>query len=205
MNHKVNSVQNLYDDAVGLFNNVVTGGSNTSADTIISNIMAGIDNLKGCWEGKDAGVQIQNLVVVHNGMVEIRNALGSLAVDSSKIASNYRNIQNANGAGLEELGVLNLEERAKTGDYSDTRDTVSITEEANQGKAKIDAANDAMDGFIGDVKKYYGQIMDNWTAGTGREKAQEAFDNFLNNSAKYKEILNNVSGSISQAIKNYQF
>ena len=48
MNHKVNSVQNLYDDAVGLFNNVVTGGANTSADTIISNIMAGIDNLKGC-------------------------------------------------------------------------------------------------------------------------------------------------------------
>ena len=142
MNHKVNSVQNLYDDAVGLFNNVVTGGANTSADTIISNIMAGIDNLKGCWEGKDAGVQIQNLVVVHNGMVEIRNALGSLAVDSSKIASNYRNIQNANGAGLEELGVLNLEERAKTGDYSDTRDTVSITEEANQGKAKEDVVEE---------------------------------------------------------------
>ena len=205
MNHKVNSVQNLYDDAVGLFNNVVTGGANTSADTIISNIMAGIDNLKGCWEGKDAGVQIQNLVVVHNGMVEIRNALGSLAVDSSKIASNYRNIQNANGAGLEELGVLSCEERAKTEDYSDTRDTVSITEEANQGKAKIDAANDAMDGFIGDVKKYYGQIMDNWTNGTGREKATEAFDTFLANSAKYKETLNNVSNSITQAIKNYTF
>lgn len=205
MNHKVNSVQNLYDDAVGLFNNVVTGGANTSADTIISNIMAGIDNLKGCWEGKDAGVQIQNLVVVHNGMVEIRNALGSLAVDSSKIASNYRNIQNANGAGLEELGVLSCEERAKTGDYSDTRDTVSITEEANQGKAKIDAANDAMDGFIGDVKKYYGQIMDNWTNGTGRDQATEAFDTFLANSAKYKETLNNVSNSITQAIKNYTF
>ena len=205
MNHKVNSVQNLYDDAVGLFNNVVTGGANTSADTIISNIMAGIDNLKGCWEGKDAGVQIQNLVVVHNGMVEIRNALGSLAVDSSKIASNYRNIQNANGAGLEELGVLSCEERAKTADYSDTRDTVSITEEANQGKAKIDAANDAMDGFIGDVKKYYGQIMDNWTNGTGRDKATEAFDTFLANSNKYKETLNSVSESITQAIKNYTF
>ena len=205
MNHKVNSVQNLYDDAVGLFNNVVTGGANTSADTIISNIMAGIDNLKGCWEGKDAGVQIQNLVVVHNGMVEIRNALGSLAVDSSKIASNYRNIQNANGAGLEELGVLSCEERARTEDYSDTRDTVSITDEANQGKAKVDAANDAMDGFIGDVKKYYGQIMDNWTNGTGRDQATEAFDTFLANSAKYKETLNNVSNSITQALKNYTF
>jgi uncharacterized protein YukE len=205
MNHKVNSVQNLYDDATGLFNNVVTGGANTSADSIITNIKAGIDNLKGCWEGKDAGVQIQNLVVVHNGMVEIRNALGSLAVDSSKIASNYRNIQNANGAGLEELGVLSCEERAKTEDYSDTRDTVSITEEANQGKAKIDAANDAMDGFIQEVKKYYNAIMENWTVGTGREQAQEAFESFLANSNRYKETLSSVSGSITQALTNYNF
>ena len=205
MNHKVNSVQNLYEDAVGLFNNVVTGGSSASADTIISNIKAGIDNLKGCWEGKDAGVQIQNLVIVHNGMVEIRNVLGSLAVDSSKIASNYRNIQNANGAGLEDLGVLSCEERAKTEDYSDDRDTVSITEEANQGKAKIDSANDAMDEFIGNVKSYYGRIMDNWTSGTGRDNAKEAFEKFLSNSAQYKETLNAVSNSIAQAIKNYTF
>ena len=47
--------------------------------------------------------------------------------------------------------------------------------------------------------------MDNWTAGTGRDNATQAFDNFLNNSSKYKEILNNVSGSITQAIQNYQF
>jgi uncharacterized protein YukE len=205
MNHKVNSVAQLHESAVGLYNNVVVGGANTSADTIIANIMAGINNLKGCWEGKDAGVQIQNLVVVHNAMVEIRNALGTLAVDSSKIAANYREIQNANGAGLEQLGALNCDPRFKTEDYTDNRDTVNITQEANNGKQKVDAANDAMDGFVSEVKKYYGQIMDNWTAGTGREKAQEAFDNFLNNSAKYKEILNNVSGSISQAIKNYQF
>jgi hypothetical protein len=62
-----------------------------------------------------------------------------------------------------------------------------------------------MNGFIGDVKKYYGQIMDNWTSGTGRDQATEAFDTFLANSGKYKETLNNVSNSITQAIKNYQF
>ena len=205
MNHKVNSVAQLHEDAVALYNNAVVGGSNTSADSIIANIMAGITNLKGCWEGKDAGTQIQNLVTVHNAMVEIRNALGELAVASSKIAANYREIQNAHGAGLEQLGALNCDPKTKTEDYTDDRDTVSITQEANAGKQKVDAANDAMDGFIQDVKKYYGQIMDNWTAGTGRDNATQAFDNFLNNSSKYKEILNNVSGSITQAIQNYQF
>ena len=205
MNHKVNSVAQLHADATGLFNNGVTGGQNTSADTIISNIMAGINNLKGCWEGKDAGVQIQNLVVVHNAMVEIRNALGQLSVDASKIAKNYREIQNANGAGLEELGALNCEPRSKTEDYSDTRDTINITPDANNGKAKVDAANDAMDGFIQEVKKYYNAIMENWTVGTGREQAQEAFESFLANSNRYKETLSNVSGSITQALTNYNF
>ena len=47
--------------------------------------------------------------------------------------------------------------------------------------------------------------MDNWTSGTGRENAQSAFDKFLSNSNQYKETLNNVSNSITQAIKNYQF
>ena len=205
MNHKVNSVQDLHIDATGLYNNGVTGGQNTSADTIISNIMAGINNLKGCWEGKDAGVQIQNLVVVHNAMVEIRNALGQLSVDASKIAKNYREIQNANGAGLEELGALSIEPRGKTEDYSDTRDTINITPDANNGKAKVDAANEAMDGFIQEVKKYYNAIMENWTVGTGREQAQEAFESFLANSNRYKETLSNVSGSITQALTNYNF
>ena len=205
MNHKVNSVAQLHEDAVSLYNNAVVGGANTSADSIIANIMAGINNLKSCWEGKDAGTQIQNLVLVHNAMIEIRNALGELAVDSSKVAANYREIQNANGAGLEQLGALNCDPKSKIEDYSDNRDTISISQEANNGKQKIDAANDAMDGFIQDVKKYYGQIMDNWTAGTGRDSAQAAFDNFLNNSSRYKETLNSVSSSITQAIQNYTF
>ena len=94
MNHKVNSVANLHADATALYNNVVAGGADTSADAIIANLAAGITTLQNCWEGKDAGVQIENLVLVHNAMVEIRNVLGSLASDASKIAANYREIQN---------------------------------------------------------------------------------------------------------------
>ena len=96
MNHKVNSVQSLYDDSVSLYNGVVNG----TAVNLINDLNQGIENLKNTWQGKDAGVQIQNVVNVHNSLVGIRNALGQIAVDCSKIASNYREIQNANGAGL---------------------------------------------------------------------------------------------------------
>ena len=205
MNHKVNSVQTLHDDAMALYNNVVIGGADTSAETLINNLNSGIQTLKSCWEGKDAGVQIQNVVSVHNALVGIRNALAQLAMDSSKIASNYRDIQNANGAGLETLSVINCDTKTVMEDYSDTRDTINITPEANNGKAKIDAANNSMDGFISEVSKYYNSIMENWTAGTGRENAQESFDTFISNSNVYKETLATASASITTAIQNYTF
>ena len=205
MNHKVNSVQTLHDDAYGLYNNVVVGGGDYSADTIIANLASGIQILKGCWEGKDAGVQIQNIVRVHNAMVGIRNTLGILCGEATKIAANYREIQNANGAGLEAFGTISSENKTVMEDYSDSRDTVSITPEAANGKAKIDAANGSMDSFISEVKRYYNAIMDNWTAGTGREQAQEAFDTFLSNSNQYKETLSTASNSITTAVQNYTF
>lgn len=205
MNRKVNSVQALHDDAYGLYNNVVIGGGDYSADTIIANLASGIQILKGCWEGKDAGVQIENIVKVHNAMVGIRNSLAALATESSKIAANYREIQNSNGAGLEAFGAISCENKTIMEDYTDTRDSVGITPEASNGKAKIDAANGSIDSFISEVKKYYNSIMENWTAGTGRENAQESFDTFISNSNVYKETLATASASITTAIQNYTF
>lgn len=205
MNHKVQSVQNLYEDAVALFKRRVVGTEDHSADTIIANLGNAINILKGCWEGKDAGVQINNIVTVYNGMIEIRNALVSLASDSSKIASNYREIQKSNGAQLDTLVPLAAEERTKLPAYTDDRDTINITPQANEGKAKVDAAAGAMDAFIADVKVFYEKIMQNWTAGTGRDKAQNAFTLFTSKSNAYKEMLNSVSTSITNAVSNYNF
>ena len=52
MNHKVNSVQSLYDDSVSLYNGVVNG----TAVNLINDLNQGIENLKNTWQGKDAGV-----------------------------------------------------------------------------------------------------------------------------------------------------
>lgn len=205
MNHKVESVQGLHDDAFALYNNVVVGAADYSADTLINNLDEGIKTLKNCWKGKDAGVQIQNVITVYNALVNIRNVLGNLAVDSSKIASNYREIQNANGAGLETLGVVSSENKTIMEDYVDNADKIDITPEAEGGKAKIDSANSNMDLFISEVSKYFNNIMNNWTVGTGREEAKSAFDTFNSNSAQYKEILSSVSKNISTALQNYVF
>lgn len=203
MNHKVNNVQQLHNDATSLMNNVVIGSGEASADTILANLYSGIENLKANWKGKDAGVQIQALIRVHNAMVSMRNALAQLAVDSSKIASNYREIQNSNGAGLENLGILSFEAKVNLSDYTDTADTININEEANTGKQRIDAANNNIEAFITNVKSGYTAIKENWTAGAGRDAAEGAFDSFLSNAAQYKQVLAEVSTNITTALQNY--
>jgi hypothetical protein len=47
--------------------------------------------------------------------------------------------------------------------------------------------------------------MDNWTAGTGRDGAQTAFDEFVANVKNYKNILTDTSDHVAAALKNYSF
>lgn len=205
MNHKVNSVANLYESATILHKNVVAGTTDTSAASIVRNLKEGIENLKANWEGTDAGVQINNVVVVYNAMTKIKNLLDGLSVEASKISANYRAIQKANGANqLEELAVIREEQPDSImPEYSDTRDTISIQPGAVQGKERIDAANNAIDGFISNSQRVFDEIMQNWTAGPRREEAKQAFEEFIANSKRYKEMLNETSESIKTSLRNY--
>ena len=81
MNHKVNNVQMLHEDAMYMYNTLVMGGD-SSADSILYNLSQGIENLKTNWKGKDAGYRIQDVIGVHNAMVTVRNALAQLAIFS---------------------------------------------------------------------------------------------------------------------------
>ena len=205
MAHKVASVQTLYEDSMSLYNNVVVGSGEYSAATIIKDLDDGIANLKENWGGKDAGSQIQNVISVHNAMVGVRNALAALANESSKVAANYREIQNSNGAGLEQISALTSEVKTTMGDYSDDRDTIDIKPDVSSGQAKVNNAKTEMDLFIPKVRDAYNRIMENWTEGDdSRNQAKEAFETFLTNVDTYKEVLAQASNSIDTAIKNYK-
>ncbi|MBQ6284713.1 MAG: hypothetical protein IJK67_00175 [Bacilli bacterium] len=205
MNHKVNSVADLYTSSVELYNKVVIGTNDTSAASIAKNLREGIEALKNSWQGMDAGTQINNVVTVYNAVVKIKNLLSSLTVETSKIAADYRAIQRANGANnLEEL--MKIKEDAPDTvmpEYSDSRDTVNITQDAVNGKNKVDAANTGMDGFITDVKRYFDEIMSNWTMGPKRDEAKQSFDEFISKAPAYKNLLAEVSQSITTALQNY--
>lgn len=203
MNHKVLNVGQLHADAKELFETSVVGAEDSSADMILANLQEAIQILKSTWEGRDAGVQIENIVKVYNGMVALRNELGLLAQTTTKIAADYREIQNVNGGGAEDLIVVKTDEKTFIEDYVDTRDTVNITEEAFNGKEKLEDAQTGLEGFQVDANTSLSKIMDNWLSGSNRDKAKELFDNFQGNVTKYKEVLTDVVDSLTTALGNY--
>lgn len=201
MDHKVRSVQELYDDAKKLYDEVVL----RKGDTIINNLSQAIQILKNSWEGQDAGIQIQNIIEIYNAMTKIRNALAILARDSTAVASKYRDIQVAGRADLSVLTPITIDtERILLEPYEDRRDTINITNEATNGKAILDAINNQYDDFKSDARKYYDLIMENWQSGIGRNSAEETFSEFMLNADRYKSKLEEVSISLANALRNYQ-
>ena len=201
MNHKVNDVQQLYTDARNLYNVVVKD----QADSIIADLGSAIAILKNSWKGVDAGVQINSVIDVYNGMANVRNALAGLAKDSSAVAVNYRDIQRLNSASIDALAPIEIDASIPPMEaYQDVRDTIDISTEAVSGKSKLDSTNDSYDAFRTAVDRYYNAIMENWQAGPGRNNAEGAFAEFMSNANKYKQILEDVSKSITTALSNYQ-
>lgn len=205
MAHKVASVQLLHDDSVSLYNDVVQGDNEYSAARIIRDLDDGIANFKENWKGKDAGAQINNIVGVRNAMVEVSNALGILSSESSKVASNYRDIQNSNGAGLDQLNAVNAETKTLIEEYSDDRDTIDINDMVAAGQQKINAAKDELEQFFAKVEDIAGRIMENWQDGDdARVNAEAAIANFKEKFGQYKETLASASRSVDTAIENYK-
>ena len=191
MNHKVNDVQQLYTDARNLYNVVVKD----QADSIIADLGSAIAILKNSWKGVDAGVQINSVI----------DALAGLAKDSSAVAVNYRDIQRLNSASIDALAPIEIDASIPPMEaYQDVRDTIDISTEAVSGKSKLDSTNDSYDAFRTAVDRYYNAIMENWQAGPGRNNAEGAFAEFMSNANKYKQILEDVSKSITTALSNYQ-
>ena len=199
MNHKVTNVTELHEAAIALYNNAVVA----DADSILDNLNSGIESLKNNWKGKDAGVQIQSTIEVYNAMVAIRNALAEFAVESSKVAANYREIQNSNGAGLDALNVLSFDAKTTLSSYDDVQDTIDINQEAAQGRTSIQNARDAISGFMSDAETCYDNIRNIWTAGPGLDSADSAFTEFKNSASSYQQVLTDVSDNISTALTNY--
>lgn len=202
MDHKVNSIKGFYEDSYNLLTIVVENDN----DNVLNKISSAIDLLKSTWKGKDAGVQIMNAISAYNELVELRNSLSRIASLCLIMASKYRKIQRINGAKLDEYYESKLEDFNKLPEYTDNSDTVSIIPEAESGAILLENAVQDMEVLLGTIKDYKERIFNNWQKGAKeREQALATFEEFINSANKYSEKLTSVTGSVRQALINYQF
>ncbi len=203
LNHKVEDIQLLLDDAKNLLKNV-TNGQTSSAYSIIQDLTSAYDILTSCWKGTDAGVQINNIVHVHNEMVLFRQKMAEMAIAAYQVGIYYREIQSANGSSVEIPSPLSDDVVVATkAEYKDNTDTVNITEIAIEGKNKLNNATKTFE----ELKNLFGSakdsIFNNWLAGDKRSEYEDFFANFNTKFTNYEEMLNNIAENITQALRNY--
>lgn len=202
MDHKIVSMQQFHDDAYSLLTKVVK----VDADNTLKEMADGSENLKNTWKGKDAGVQIMNVITVYNEMSVIRNSLSRIASTCLSIAAKYRSVQIANGANLESFTESKLEEIARLPEYSDNSDTINIVPDAEVGRKHLENAVNNMETLLGLVKEYKDRILNNWQqGGKDRDEAVQVFDEFIGSANRYMQTLTDVANSVKQALVNYQF
>lgn len=204
MIHEVKNVNELHALATKLYTVSVTGGADSSADSILSNLNLGIANLKVNWRGADAVVRIGEVIDVYNKIVAIRNSLAELASESSKVASVYRERQNANGARLEDLSVLTFDTKSVLGkdDLVDNGE-LYCNPAAEEGRSLINNAANSMISFHSNSEDIYEDIMNEWVSGPKRDVASETFQEFGSCVNSYVQILQDVSKNIETALQNY--
>lgn len=199
---KVNNVQQLYDDVCALYNQEIE----TNGRKIINDLVESVDAFKSPtgWKGKDAGVQINNTIIAHNSVARVINKVGEIVVDLSKILVQLRAITNANGAKADELVALNYENIVPLEEYSDSSDTIFISDNATIAKEKLEKTKEVMDSFVNAITISKGKIFENWEMGETRELALEAFIEAENTVKQAGATLNEVVESVKTAISNWE-
>lgn len=202
---EIQSVDTLGADAAKLYNTYVMGTGDDSANAIRESLAAAITTMKEFWAGKDAGVQINNVIQVYNALGTIANGAGNLAKLSVKAAQTLRDLQNSNGAGFNPIDDIFPVEMTDLPPHVDDRDTVSITSDVLAASTNLTSAVDNIGNFKNNITNTKTAIETNWTRGEslGRSSALENFQSLIDGITKYQEYLTSAVDSVKTAFDNY--
>jgi len=202
MEHRVENVGSLFEDSKKILIEVVKG----TTDDMLGNISSAINNLKNTWKGKDAGVQIMNVITTYNILVKFRNDLSKIATNCMEIAAKYRNVHISNGVSAEHFSVSRIDDLPTLQEYFDNADTVNILPQADSSRASLEKAVVNMESLLTLIREYQGKIFNNWVSGgSTRENAYFVFENFIRTADRYSTSLSDTAKSIKTALTNYNF
>ena len=183
----------------------IRGEAEKSANGMRETLASAIATMKEYWAGKDAGVQINNVIQVYNALGTIGNGAASLAKLSLQAAQIIRDAQNANGAGFQTIDTIFPVEMTDMPPHTDDRDTVSITSEVQNASTLLSNVVESINVFKTNIGNVKDEIADNWQTGEsiGRNQALSSFQDLIDSITKYQEYLNSAVESVNTAFANY--
>ena len=198
MNISVTDLDRSYTQCSDLY----TLSDKTGSD-IISKLETNITNLKNNWIGNDAMEHINNLIVVHDALVQLVTNAKKLTSAAAGAIIDIQDVRRKNGGG----GTVG-EALAATAPSSQVLTKVEPTSEykclpgAKTDQTTLESLCSEFETFKTNFTAKKDELMTNWTAGANREEAVRCFTTFLTSAEDYKKYMTDANSKLLIAVSN---
>ena len=198
MNIQVRELDNGYTQCADL-NRL----SSEKGEGLINNLKLDITNLKQHWKGTDATEHINNLIKVRNAMIALVTDAKAVTAGAGNAIIAIQEVRRANG-GAGEVGSP-LPGNAPDAEVIPNAEATTeyyCVPEAKTDFLLLEQICSDYSVFRNNFNQQKTDLLNNWTAGAGREKAVQVFTDFETNSETYNKYLTEARENLGIAVNN---
>lgn len=179
-------------------------GTETGGE-LVDRLAEVINNLKAHWVGSDASNNINKLIAVHKALEAIVTDAITVSASAGNRIVAIQEVRNMNGGGGNVGATLNknVPNAAALAECADTSEYYVDPAAAND-YASLQGVCSEYEDFKNSFSSIKDELLQNWTAGSDRESAVAAFNEFSQNADTYSKYLTEARDNLGIAVSNIQ-
>ena len=199
--HNIKDLNLLYSDSNKLINEIVVDNYDNN---ILKNTNEVLTKINEDWHGKDATMQINNLIDAKNLMIDNREIVGNIGVYISTLVKTYRDAQNSNGQILPAFKELTFNRISKSEKTNNTTTEIFMNKDITNTISIINNIANDIEELNNSISQIKESIFNNWLEeDENRNYALRMFEKYTINSNNIVKIIDDISKNIRNAIDNY--
>ena len=199
--HNIKDLNLLYSDSNKLINEIVVDNYDNN---ILKSTNEVLTKINEDWHGKDATMQINNLIDAKNLMIDNREIVGNIGVYISSLVKTYRDAQNSNGQILPAFKELTFNRISKSEKTNNTTTEIFMNKDITNTISIINNIANDIEELNNSISQIKESIFNNWLEeDENRNYALRMFEKYTINSNNIVKIIDDISKNIRNAIDNY--
>ena len=199
--HNIKDLNLLYSDSNKLINEIVVDNYDNN---ILKSTNEVLTKINEDWHGKDATMQINNLIDAKNLMIDNREIVGNIGVYISSLVKTYRDEQNSNGQILPAFKELTFNRISKSEKTNNTTTEIFMNKDITNTISIINNIANDIEELNNSISQIKESIFNNWLEeDENRNYALRMFEKYTINSNNIVKIIDDISKNIRNAIDNY--